>query len=109
MRALLACVTFVGLACTPGVPAAPKQQPFGVPQSAAWANGRWVDCWRDEKDEHVFACSVFTPDAKIDAKGTFTLVDANGARSVVPRAPMLFTSWDGAALHLEGGRRLVRR
>src|SRR5688572_23395586 len=60
------------LACEPS---APRQQPFGVPKTAAWANGSWADCFRDEEDEHVFACTVYTKDAKVDAKGTFTLID----------------------------------
>ncbi len=90
-------------------PSAPRQQPFGVPKTAAWANGSWADCFRDEKDEHAFACTVYTKDAKVDAKGTFTLVDgATQKKSAVPREPMKFSSWDGASLHLEGGRSLVR-
>jgi hypothetical protein len=102
---LIALMVAAVAACEPS---APRQQPFGVPRSAAWANGSWADCVRDEKDEHVFACTVYTKDAKVDAKGTFTLVDADGKKSAVPREPMKFTSWDGASLSLEGGRRLIR-
>lgn len=101
---IIVALTAMIAACEPAAP----RQPFGVPRTAAWANGAWVDCFRDEKDEHVFACSIYTKDAKLDAKGTFTLVDASGNRSAAPREPMKFTSWDGA-LHLDGGRKLVRR
>ena len=80
-----------------------------MPKTAAWANGSWADCFRDEKDEHVFACTIYTKDAKVDAKGSFLLVDGETKnKSAVPREPMKFTSWDGAALHLEGGRRLIK-
>jgi hypothetical protein len=103
---LIALMVAAVAACEPS---APRQQPFGVPRSAAWANGSWADCVRDEKDEHVFACTVYTKDAKVDAKGSFLLVDGvTQKKSAVPREPMKFTSWDGASLHLEGGRQLVR-
>jgi hypothetical protein len=103
---ILVALALLG-ACTPS---APRQQPFGTPKTAAWANGAWADCFRDDKDEHVFACTVYTKDAKVEAKGTFTLIDAAPQpTSAVPREPMKFTSWDGAALSLEGGRKLVRR
>lgn len=71
----------------------------------------WVDCWRDDNDERVFSCSIFTTDAKIEAKGKFTLVDLvdGGTRPAQsPRAPMQYRGWDGHAIMLEGGRVLVR-
>jgi hypothetical protein len=98
-------------ACDP-MPKRPEKQ-FGVPSTAAWAfqagttsadrpaRGVWVDCWRTEEAVDRFDCTIYSPDAKPQAKGRYALLGGD------PKQPISYRTWDGKVLTLDGGRTMV--
>ena len=110
---LVGCVVAIGLAHVGAcheTPQAPTK-PFGVPSTAAWANGVWIDCWRvsdvlkaaDGKahpdDDAHFECSIYDERGAIQKKARFTLNPATD-----PRRVMQYASYDGVRIHLDDGR-----